>query len=226
MPGILPGMLSANPHPLNPQPAAVVRRAVDLVVVHCSATPSGKPLTKGMRGQPGYQSPAQIIDAWHADRGFARDPAAVRAFSSRLPHIGYHYVIDLTGEVWSGRGLDEVGAHAKGFNARSVGICMVGGLEADARYTQGQWNSLRDVVSMLLVQYGIPRALPRRIAGKSYPQGYTMVSGVCGHRDLSPDANGDGLVEAFEWLKTCPGFDVGDWLKRGMRPDPKNVINS
>lgn len=223
MPGILPGMLSANPHPLAQQVGVPPKRQVDLVVIHCSATPSGKPLHQGERGKPGYLNAAQVIDAWHAARGFKREAAAVRAFSSRLPAIGYHYVIDLTGEVWSGRALDEIGAHAQGFNAHSVGICMVGGSEPQAMYTLPQWNSLRDVVAMLLTQYGIPRVLPRRIVGKSYPQGYTMVNGVCGHRDLSPDANGNGLVEPFEWLKTCPGFDVGAWLSRGMRPDAKNI---
>lgn len=202
------------------QPA---KRPVNLVVIHCSATPSGKPLQQGVPGKPGFLNAPLVIDAWHAARGFKRDPAAVRAFSPKLPAIGYHYVIDLTGEVWSGRGLDEMGAHALHFNANSVGICMVGGSEPEASYAPSQWNSLRQLVAMLLSQYGIPRALPRRILGKSYPQGYTMVNGVCGHRDLSPDANGDRLVEPFEWLKTCPGFDVGAWLARGMRPDAKNI---
>lgn len=38
-----------------------------------------------------------------------------------------------------------------------------------------------------------------------------------GHRDLSPDIDGDGVVERHEWLKTCPGFDVAAWLASGMR---------
>jgi len=41
---------------------------------------------------------------------------------------------------------------------------------------------------------------------------------VCGHRDLSPDTNGNGQTESTEWLKTCPGFDVRAWLARGMQP--------
>ena len=39
---------------------------------------------------------------------------------------------------------------------------------------------------------------------------------VVGHRDLSPDQNANGIVESFEWLKTCPGFDVAAWLESGM----------
>jgi hypothetical protein len=203
-------------------PVKPARRAVDLVVIHCSATPSGKPLRQGTPGTPGYLNAPRIIDQWHAARGFRRAPDAVKALSSNLPSIGYHYVIDLGGEVCTGRGLEEVGAHALNFNAHSVGICLVGGAERDAQYTPAQWNSLRQVVSMLLVQYGIPCAAPKRIYDLQYPGGFTMTGGVCGHRDLSPDKSGDGLIESFEWLKTCPGFNVADWTSLGMTPDPKN----
>lgn len=36
---------------------------------------------------------------------------------------------------------------------------------------------------------------------------------VVGHRDLSPDVNGNGVVEPEEWVKVCPCFDVAsaDW---------------
>ena len=46
-----------------------------------------------------------------------------------------------------------------------------------------------------------------------YPQ-----ARICGHRDLSPDINGDGTIEPNEWLKTCPGFTVADWLAGDMAP--------
>lgn len=36
---------------------------------------------------------------------------------------------------------------------------------------------------------------------------------VVGHRDLSPDADGDGKVEPEEWTKVCPCFEVGDCLQ-------------
>ena len=36
---------------------------------------------------------------------------------------------------------------------------------------------------------------------------------IIGHRDLSPDRNGNGVVEPFEWMKACPSFDVAAWLK-------------
>jgi N-acetylmuramoyl-L-alanine amidase len=198
-------------------------RPVDLVVIHCSATPSGKPLQQGKSGSVGHLNAPQVINAWHAARGFKRNAAAAAAFNPRLPSIGYHYVIDLSGEVWSGRGLDEVGAHAAQFNANSVGICLVGGVEREARYTQAQWKSLQQVVAYMLSTYGIPRARPQRRVDPSHPLGYRVTHGVCGHRDLSPDKDGDGLIEPFEWLKTCPGFDVAAWLGRGMVPTAEQI---
>ena len=33
-------------------------------------------------------------------------------------------------------------------------------------------------------------------------------SRVCGHRDLSPDRNGNGEIEPEEWIKACPCFEV------------------
>jgi hypothetical protein len=29
-----------------------------------------------------------------------------------------------------------------------------------------------------------------------------------GHRDLSPDLNGDGIIQPGEWTKMCPCYDV------------------
>ena len=33
---------------------------------------------------------------------------------------------------------------------------------------------------------------------------------ICGHRDFSPDLNGDGIIEPWEWMKACPCFDAID----------------
>jgi N-acetyl-anhydromuramyl-L-alanine amidase AmpD len=218
--------MPANQIPITRQVGQPLPRSIDLVVIHCSATASGKPLTRGEPGAIDFMGPAQIIDAWHAARQFKRSAAAVRAFSPKLPSIGYHYVIDLTGEVWSGRALSEAGAHAAEFNAHSVGICLVGGIEREAKYTAAQWKSLQQVVAMLLVDHGIPCAAPKRVIDKAAKLGYRMFGGVCGHRDLSPDGNGNGMVEPFEWTKTCPGFDVRAWLARGMQPEPGQICEA
>lgn len=167
-------------------------RPINLIVIHCSASPNGDSLFRGSPGTPGFQTPVSAIDGWHAKRGFHRDPAARERFNPNLAAIGYHHVIYTSGVVVTGRAHDEIGAHVAGFNQKSIGVCLVG----TDQFTQSQWFSLRDLVGMLRKQYPDAR--------------------VVGHRDLSPDQNKNGIVESFEWLKTCPGFDVATWLDSGM----------
>lgn len=114
--------------------------------------------------------------------------------------IGYNYIIRLDGTVEVGRSLTINGAHcnSKGFsgvsyNKHSIGICYVGGLDknkkpADTR-TPAQKKALRELISKLL---------------KEYPG----IKEIIGHRDTSPDLDGDGVVEPNEWIKMCPCFDV------------------
>ena len=106
--------------------------------------------------------------------------------------IGYHFYIRKDGFIWSTRPLEMVGAHVRGFNQESIGIAYEGGLDeeghpADTR-TQNQKFSMRALI---------------RTLKKDFP-----ITKVCGHRDLSPDINGNGIVEPCEWLKQCPCFDV------------------
>jgi len=140
------------------------------------------------------------VDAWHATRGFKRSEAARAAFNPELRAVGYHYLIGVGGTVSSGRALVEIGAHVAGSNARSIGICMVG----TARYTPAQWNALQNLVERLRAAYPAAQLL--------------------GHRDYSPDQDGDGVVEPWEWTKTCPGFDVRAWDDAGYEPHPANVF--
>jgi N-acetyl-anhydromuramyl-L-alanine amidase AmpD len=141
-------------------------RKIELIVVHCSATREGTDVT------------IDDIRQWHRKRGF-RD-------------VGYHFVVYRDGTVAKGRPLEQVGAHVKGYNRHSVGICYIGGLSAigeikDTR-TDAQKVALRELLKDLKRRY--PKAR------------------ICGHRDLSPDRNGDGVISDFEWLKGCPSFDA------------------
>jgi N-acetylmuramoyl-L-alanine amidase len=207
----MPGM----PHPplmlALPAPTSLAR-TVNLIVLHCSATPSGQWLGGSVPGRAGYVSASRSIDLWHAKAGFKRQPAWVARHNTQLKHIGYHYVVDLDGRLWLGRHLAEVGAHVAGHNANSVGICLVGGAEMDARYTAAQWATLAGLVGQLAGHLGVPL---QHVQGRG--------TGVCGHRDLSPDANGDGRITRRDWLKTCPGFDVAGWLQAGLVPAERNV---
>lgn len=106
--------------------------------------------------------------------------------------IGYHFVIELDGTRKPGRALVDIGAHVEGSNAHSIGICMIG----TARFSEAQWDALYTLVREL--EYEFPQAV------------------VLGHRDFSPDLDGDGIIEPWEWFKLCPGFDVAAWRMGGM----------
>ena len=136
-------------------------KAVDYIVIHCSATKEDQNFD------------VEDIRRWHRQRGWM--------------DVGYHFVIKRDGEVQTGRPHDVPGAHARGFNHVSLGVCLIGGVESDGKtpesnYTAFQWRELERLVRDLL---------------KLYPD-----AKVVGHRDL-PNVN-----------KACPSFDVPDWWKR------------
>ena len=130
---------------------------------------------------------ASDIDKWHKERGWSM--------------IGYNYVIDLDGTVEIGRPLSMSGAHCadkgfsgKSYNLHSIGICYVGGLDKNGHSkdtrTDAQKLSMHKLVMELIEKYPI--------------------TDVLGHRDASPDKNGDGVITKNEWVKTCPCFSVRD----------------
>lgn len=141
-------------------------RQIDALVVHCSATPAGKAFHAG------------DIDRWHRDRGW--------------DGIGYHYVIALDGSIEPGRELDDPGAHVAGHNSTTVGICYVGGMNAQNTAPADTLNK-RQSDALALVLQGLRARWPR--------------AAICGHRDF-PGVH-----------KACPSFDVRDWCKaRGINP--------
>ena len=105
-----------------------MNRYIDKIVVHCSATPEGRDVS------------ASTIDDWHKQRGWSG--------------IGYHFVVGLNGNIEYGRDLNKTGAHVKGHNTGSIGICYIGGLDSvsktakDTR-TSEQKESLLDLIKTL-----------------------------------------------------------------------------
>jgi len=113
---------------------------------------------------------------------------SVRRYHMQTLHwsdIGYHHLITRDGKVHKGRANSEVGAHCKGDNATSIGVCCVGkgnALPVGTGYmNQAMWDGLLQLVGQLMAAYRIP------------------VSRVVGHRERS---------SGREQGKTCPGFDV------------------
>ncbi len=103
-------------------------RKINEIIVHCTATPEGKDFS------------VADIDRWHRARGF--------------DGIGYHYVVCRDGSVHKGRDVAKRGAHCKGHNAGSIGVCYVGGMTADGKTpkdtrTEAQRAALRDLVEWL-----------------------------------------------------------------------------
>lgn len=163
-------------------------RQISLIVIHCAATPNGRWTT------------VADIDQWHQQAGYRRSPTLpeARSWNPTLRSIGYHRVIYTNGAPATGRHLSEIGAHARGFNGNSAGICLIG---TDA-YSPEQWATLADQVSTLCAQFNIPRQLANADNGWR---------GICGHRDTGAK-------------KTCPGFNVADWLAGGMAPLAGHIL--
>lgn len=109
---------------------------------------------------------------------------------------GYHIVIRTDGSVVSLADNEEITNGVKGYNVKSLHVAYIGGLKRNGSpgctLTEEQEKSLATVLSQW---------------AKEYPEAQ-----IVGHRDLSPDADGDGVVETCEWLKQCPCFNVQNLL--------------
>lgn len=134
------------------------RTTTDYLVIHCSATPAKMDVD------------VKDIREWHKQRGFH--------------DVGYHYIIKRDGTRQVGRTVEEIGAHVVGFNHKSVGVCLVGGMDdlnkkPQDNFTKAQWDCLYLTLQELHTLY--PSAV------------------IVGHRDLNAG-------------KACPSFDVSQYL--------------
>ena len=127
-------------------------RKINLIVLHCSATKDTQTYT-----------PEQL-ERDHKARGFIQ--------------AGYHFYIRRNGEIVSMRPVEQIPAHAKGFNRNSIAICYEGGLDVTGKpkdtRTIKQKESIRILLLLLLTHYPGAR--------------------ICGHRDLGAH-------------KACPCFN-------------------
>ncbi len=136
-------------------------RKLKRIIIHAAATP------------PDMDIGLEEINEWHLARGWSG--------------IGYHFVIRRNGSIENGRPMIKQGAHVKGHNRDSIGICLVGGKDGkrndriNKHYTDGQIEALKGLIQRLHRAYGSHLT-------------------VHGHNEF---AN-----------KGCPCFQVSKWYKK------------
>jgi N-acetylmuramoyl-L-alanine amidase len=147
-------------------------RNLHTIIIHCSAT---KP--NWMAGK-GVHAKRDEIDRWHKARGWKG--------------IGYHFVLDRTRDIAKGRDLNTVGAHVKGHNTGTIGICLVGG-----QWPDGRWGLKSDSFS----DHFTPQqdAALRKLL-TDLCEAHPSINHIKGHNDYTDQ-------------KGCPSFDVNEWLK-------------
>ena len=128
-------------------------RSITLIVVHCSATRCNRPFPV---------------------------TALIRCHRERFGFTGYHYYVTRDGRVTQTRHEQLPGAHARGYNEHSIGVCYEGGLDAQGRVADTRTRAQKKALHELL----------KRLKDK-YPQ-----ARIVGHRDLP------GVKKA------CPCFDA------------------
>ena len=154
------------------------RTNTEAIVWHCSATPPSRDIGSG------------DIDIMHKARGW--------------DGIGYALVIRRDGRLECGEDFKKAGAHAKGWNNKSVGIVLVGGVDEDGKsennFTEAQWVAAKHVFEFFTLLY----------PGADH----------VGHRDLSPDTDNDGRIQRHEFMKDCPCFSVKQWIENNLNAVP------
>ncbi len=146
-------------------------RKIKHIVIHCSA---------------GYGDRNSIERFWKESLGW-KDP-------------GYHFLIEQDGTVHQLAALETVTNGVKGFNASSIHICYIGGV--DPKNVKLAMDSRTKAQSAALIN-SIRKAI-------EWTAQYQPVEGIkiLGHRDFSPDKNGNGTIESWERIKECPSFDA------------------
>lgn len=110
---------------------------------------------------------------------------------------GYHYVIMPDGKIENILSEENVSNGVQGYNQTAINVAYIGGIDAKGKgvdnRTEEQKKSLRTLLSNLK---------------NKYPSAKIM-----GHRDISPDKNGNGIVDPWERIKECPCFNAIDEYK-------------
>ena len=156
----------------------------------------GNLVTAWLEKEGGFKPTWIIIHHSFTNDGVVKDWEAIKRFHMEVrgwKDIGYHMGIEKVAdkyEVLSGRAIGEGGAHALGFNAKSIGICLVGNFD-DAPPPDDQ----------LFLATSVCRELQRRFK--------IFRDQVIGHRETYP-------ILGEQVQKSCPGklFDMSNFRSR------------
>lgn len=127
-------------------------RKINLLVGHCSASDN-----------PDQANVDAIKHLHTANKKTKIKWGKYETFGFGWADIGYHYIITPDGKRHIGRPIEKAGAHAKGFNQNSIGICLIG----DKNFTQAQFDEFKVLVEELLSTFNL------------------SIIDVVGHRDLN-----------------------------------------
>ena len=100
-------------------------RKIDKIILHCAATPEGRDISM------------ETIKSWHVKGNGWSD-------------IGFHYVIELDGTIKEGRPMHRSGAHTKGHNTGSIGVCYIGGIDKNKNAKDTRTNAQRTAMDELI----------------------------------------------------------------------------
>lgn len=155
------------------------------LVIHCTATPEGREVT------------GADIRRWHT--------SPVSAGGRGWKQVGYTDLFKLDGTVErlvsnnEDANVDswEITNGAQGFNTISRHIVYAGGVDKEGNAKDTRTEAQKKALKKYVIDFH------RRFPDVK----------IVGHRDLSPDKNGNGIIEPSEWIKACPSFEVSEWLK-------------
>lgn len=111
-------------------------------------------------------------------------------------NVGYHFDINADGTIEQLMELDGVANGVLGFNQNSIHFCYKGGIDSKGKPIDNRTDAQKE--SMLLIIMRLKELFPNIV--------------FLGHRDFSTDKNGNGIIDTWEFIKSCPCFDLREWL--------------
>lgn len=114
---------------------------------------------------------------------------------------GYHTQTDLDGNWYEVVPFTLPSNGIKGFNGKGIHLCYIGGVLRD---NVNKASDTRTEKQKLALKQMIFQAF----AWIDKNGGDSSKVKIKGHRDVSPDKNGNGIIDSWERIKECPSFDA------------------